>query len=294
MTHHLETTSNHKTFGGEVRYCTHASAANKCTMSFAVFLPPERESKPSVKTPYLLFLSGLTCTADNFATKAGAFAKAAELGLAIVIPDTSPRGDDVPNDDAYDLGQGAGFYLNATQAPWAEHFQMESYLLNELLPLVEAEYGLSSNKRSIAGHSMGGHGALTLHYRHPGAFASCSAFAPIVAPTQVPWGKKVFSAYLGENQKAWRAHDACELVANAAPHQLEKPILIDQGLADNFLEEQLKPELFETACQNAGQKLILRRHEGYDHSYFFIQSFINDHLEFHANKIVCNYGKITG
>ena len=280
----MNVTASHKVFGGELQFCSHASAQNQCEMQYAVFVPPQHDAKAQ-STPYLLFLSGLTCTAENFATKAAAFKKAAELGLAIVLPDTSPRGDDVANDDAYDLGQGAGFYIDATEQPWSPHFNMESYLMKELVPQVESSFGLSADKKAISGHSMGGHGALTLYYKYPDAFASCSAFAPIVAPTQVPWGKKAFAAYLGADESVWRAHDACLLVRNATESQRNQEILIDQGLADNFLEEQLKPELFAQACKSAGQKLTLRQHEGYDHSYYFIQSFIEDHLVFHAERL---------
>lgn len=277
MTNTVTVKSTQKAFDGEVKYCAMSSTANQCEMSFAIFLPPN--ARP--KTAYLLFLSGLTCSEDNFVTKAGAFKKASELGVAIVIPDTSPRGEAVADDESYDLGQGAGFYLNATQSPWREHFNMESHIMNELLPAAEQTFGLDAKRKAISGHSMGGHGALTLYYKYPGAFTSCSAFAPIVAPSQVPWGHKAFSAYIGEDQAQWSQHDACALVAKADDRTLNSEILIDQGLADNFLEEQLKPELFEQACAQVGQALLLRRHEGYDHSYYFIQSFIEDHLEFH-------------
>lgn len=247
-------------------------------MKFSVFLPPNA----SGNTPYLVFLSGLTCTEDNFTTKANAYQKAAELGIAILAPDTSPRGEDVANDDAYDLGQGAGFYLNATQEPWAKHFRMESYIMRELLPLVENEFSLNSKACAITGHSMGGHGALTLYFKYPEKFKSVSAFSPIVAPSQVPWGHKAFTAYLGSDEETWKNHDACHLVSIAPSASSNAPILIDQGTADNFLEEQLKPHLFEQACKAAGQKLTLRMQNGYDHSYFFIQSFIDDHLDWHA------------
>ncbi len=274
----MELTKTHACHGGELRYYTHDSRETGTPMRFSLFLPAGATSN----TPYLVFLSGLTCTEDNFTTKAGAYRKAAELGIAILAPDTSPRGDDVPNDEAYDLGQGAGFYLDATEEPWAKHFRMESYLTRELLPLVEAECGLDASRKAITGHSMGGHGALTLYFRHKGAFSSCSAFAPIVAPSQVPWGKKAFTAYLGSDESTWLAHDACALVRADADAASNAPILIDQGLADNFLEEQLQPELFEAACKEAGQPLTLRAQAGYDHSYFFIQSFIEAHLDWHA------------
>ena len=247
-------------------------------MRFSLFLPAQADDNP---IPYLVFLSGLTCTEDNFTTKACAYQKAAETGIAILAPDTSPRGDEVPNDDAYDLGQGAGFYIDATQAPWAHHFCMESYVIHELLPLIEASFPLDAARKSITGHSMGGHGALTLYFKHNSLFQSCSAFAPIVVPSKVPWGIKAFNAYLGSDASLWEQHDACCLAKNALNATQNPPILIDQGLEDAFLEEQLKPEYFVEACKISGQKLTLRQHESYDHSYFFIQSFINDHLEWH-------------
>lgn len=270
----MDCVRQHACYGGTLAYYEHQSEQAGTKMRFSLFTPPSPTGK------MVMFLSGLTCTEDNFTTKAGAYGKAAELGLHILAPDTSPRGEDVANDDAYDLGQGAGFYLDATQAPWAKHFRMESYLMQELLPQVQAAHTISAT--SITGHSMGGHGALTLYFRHAGSFASCSAFAPIVAPTRVPWGKKAFTAYLGEDTEAWKQHDATHLVSHAAEAKSNAPILIDQGLADDFYKEQLQPELFEAACQRVGQNLELRLHEGYDHSYFFIQSFIADHLEHHA------------
>lgn len=274
----MELEKSHACHGGTLGYYSHESAETKTQMRFTVFLPPNASSK----TPYMVFLSGLTCTEDNFTTKAGAYQKAAELGIAILAPDTSPRGDDVANDEAYDLGQGAGFYLDATQEPWAKNFRMESYIMDELLPLVEAELSLDGKACSITGHSMGGHGALTLYFKYPQKFKSCSAFSPIVAPAQVPWGHKAFTAYLGEDQEEWKNHDACHLISTAKEASLNAPILIDQGTEDSFLEEQLKPHLFEQACKAAGQSLTLRMQSGYDHSYFFIQSFIDDHIEFHA------------
>ncbi len=263
--------------GGTLGYYSHESAQTKTQMNFSVFIPPNACGK----TPYMMFLSGLTCTEDNFTTKAGAYQKAAELGIAILAPDTSPRGEGVANDEAYDLGQGAGFYLDATQEPWSTNFRMESYLMKELLPSVEKEFSLNSKACAIMGHSMGGHGALTLYFKYHEKFKSCSAFSPIVAPSQVPWGEKAFTAYLGEDQNEWKNHDACHLVSIAKNSSLNAPILIDQGAADNFLEEQLKPHIFEDACQKSGQPLTLRMQDGYDHSYFFIQSFIDDHLEWH-------------
>ncbi len=268
-----------KCHGGELHYCSHQSKATGTEMHFSLFLPEQAKAS---QVPYVTFLSGLTCTEDNFTTKGMAYRKAAELGLAVLAPDTSPRGEGVANDDAYDLGQGAGFYLNATQAPWSQHFQMEDYIIKDLLPLVEQTFALNSDSKSITGHSMGGHGALTLFFKYPELFKSCSAFSPIVAPAQVPWGHKAFTAYLGSDQQEWLKHDACALVAQASEETHAKPILIHQGLADQFLEEQLKPQLFANACESVGQALDLHLVEGYDHSYFFIQSFIENHLDFHA------------
>ncbi len=269
----------HICYGGTISYYSHESAETKTPMRLSLFLP--QQSEQSV-VPYMVFLSGLTCTEDNFTTKACAYKTAADLGMAILAPDTSPRGEGVADDDAYDLGQGAGFYLDATQAPWAENFRMESYVIKELIPMVENVFPINADLKSICGHSMGGHGALTLYFKYPELFKSCSAFSPIVAPTQAPWGHKAFAAYLGDDQKQWAKHDACELVNTASNAAANAEILIDQGLDDQFLEEQLKPELFEEACKTGGQKLTLRKHEGYDHSYFFIQSFIDDHLRWHA------------
>lgn len=263
--------------GGTVFYYSHDSDAVKGNMRFSLFMPPEDKRTGA----YVVFLSGLTCTEDNFTTKANAYQKAMELGLCILAPDTSPRGKDVPNDEGYDLGQGAGFYLDAIQAPWSENFRMESYLVTELLPMCEKHFGLAPDCKAIMGHSMGGHGALTLYFKYPDLFTSCSAFAPIVAPAQVPWGQKIFTTYLGDDQNIWALHDATALVQKIQNAKDNHAILIDQGLGDDFLKEQLQPELFEQACKNAGQKLTLRLHEGYDHSYFFIQSFIEDHLEWH-------------
>jgi len=272
----------HKCHGGSIGYYSHESRETGTPMRFTLFLPKGAEKD----TPYVVFLSGLTGTEDNFTVKAGAYKKAAALGLAILAPDTSPRGEGVANDAAYDLGQGAGFYIDACQKPWAENFRMESYIIKELLPLVEGEFGLSAEKKSICGHSMGGHGALTLYFKYKGLFRSASAFSPIVAPSQVPWGEKAFSAYIGEERAEWAKHDACALVRAAKNAGENAEILVDQGLSDDFLKEQLKPELFEAACKDAGQKLNLRQHAGYDHSYFFIQSFIDDHLEHHKKNLV--------
>jgi S-formylglutathione hydrolase len=226
----------------------------------------------------LYWLSGLTCTDENFVQKAGAQRIAAELGMAIVCPDTSPRGGNVANDDGYDLGQGAGFYVNATQAPWSEHYQMYDYVVGELPDLVEANFPVTE-QRAISGHSMGGHGALTIALKNPERYSSVSAFSPIVNPIECPWGKKALTAYLGENVGEWQAYDTCELIQKSTQHL---PMLIEQGLADNFLVEQLKPENLVSAAKKAGYSVILNQHEGYDHSYFFIASFIEEHLRFHA------------
>ncbi len=249
-------------------------------MRLSVFLPPGQRPHP-----YLIWLSGLTCTEDNFTVKSGAYRSAADLGLAIVAPDTSPRGEGVADDPAYDLGQGAGFYLDATQAPWARHFQMESYVTRDLIEAVEAGFPLDGARRGIFGHSMGGHGALTLALRHPDLFRSVSAFAPIVAPSQCPWGEKALAAYLGSDRTLWREHDAVALINSGRGSGNFDEILVDQGGADPFLENQLRPELLRQACDAAGQPLRLRLQPGYDHSYFFIASFIADHLDFHAARL---------
>ena len=278
MTMNIE--KQHICHGGTLTYYVHDSLKTQTQMRFTLFMPPVSKIVGG-KVPYVTFLSGLTCTAENFTTKANAYQCAAEMGIAVLAPDTSPRGDDVADSPDYDLGQGAGFYVDATEAPWAKNFQMESYLIDELLPMVEAACGLDPQRRSVIGHSMGGHGALTLYFRHQGYFASCSAFSPIVAPVQVPWGQKAFTAYLGNDRTLWSEHDATYLVQKAQKAAQNAPILIDQGGADQFLADQLRPQLFEEACRVAGQKLTVRIHDGYDHSYFFIQSFIDDHLAWH-------------
>ena len=246
-------------------------------MRFAVFAPPGPGPHP-----VLWCLAGLTCTEENFPIKAGAQAIAAELGLMLIAPDTSPRGEGVADDAAYDLGQGAGFYLDATQAPWAPHFRMRSWLERELPPLIGASFPADMDRQSIMGHSMGGHGALTLALRDPGRFRSVSAFAPIASPINCPWGEKALTAYLGSDRAAWREYDACALLDDGAR---VAEILVDQGEADSFLEDQLKPELLEAACARAGVALALRRQAGYDHSYWFIQSFVADHLRWHAARL---------
>ncbi len=276
----LEILSTAKTFGGIIQYCRHQSTTTNCAMRFSIFTPPQAAHD---KVPALWWLSGLTCTEDNFTVKAGAYRTAAELGLMIVAPDTSPRGETVPNDEAYDFGQGAGFYVDATVAPWAEHFQMYSYITKELPALVFENFPADSARQGISGHSMGGHGALTIALKNPDLYKSVSAFSPIVAPSQCPWGEKALRGYLGDNPEAWRRYEACALIEDGArvPN-----ILVDQGTADNFLVNQLKPELLEAVCAKMGQPLTLRRQADYDHSYFFIATFIEDHLRWHANNLV--------
>ncbi|MBK6703038.1 MAG: S-formylglutathione hydrolase [Caulobacteraceae bacterium] len=274
----MQIAKTHRVAGGELAYTSHRSASTGTEMRLSVFTPPG-----TGPFPYLIWLSGLTCTEDNFTTKAGAYAAAAQHGVAIVAPDTSPRGEGVADDPAYDLGQGAGFYVDATQAPWAPHFKMESYFTRDLIVAVEAAFPLAP-RRSIFGHSMGGHGALTLAMRHPQLFKSVSAFSPISSPTRCPWGEKALGAYLGSDRDAWRAHDAALLI-EAGKAAAFDDILIDQGTGDQFLSEQLKPELLEEAARKAGQKLRVRRQDGYDHSYFFIASFVSEHVAFHAARL---------
>jgi len=275
----METVKTHVVHGGTLRYLKHDSAATGTPMTLSVFTPAGEGP-----FPVLIWLSGLTCTEDNFTTKAGAYKAAAEHGVIIVAPDTSPRGEGVADDAAYDLGQGAGFYVDATQAPWAPHFRMETYVTDELIALIDAEFP-TTKTRSIFGHSMGGHGALTLALRHPDLFKSVSAFAPISSPTHCPWGEKAFSAYLGEDRAEWAKHDAALLIEGGAAAGRFDDILVDQGEADSFLVDQLKPELLVAAAKAAGQRLTLRKQPGYDHSYFFMASFVDDHVAFHATRL---------
>jgi len=256
-------------------------------MRFSVFLPPQEHiDKAGGKVAALLYLAGLTCNEETFMIKAGAQRLAAELGLALIAPDTSPRGANVPGETAdWDLGVGAGFYLDATQAPWATHYRMESYLTVELLPLLTSALPLDSGRIGVFGHSMGGHGALTLALRHRDLFRSVSAFAPICAPSRCPWGRKAFTAYLGADESGWARHDATALMGSLHAAPYPGGILVDQGLADKFLAEQLHPHLFEAACASAGQPLTLRRNPGYDHGYYFIASFMADHLSHHAGQL---------
>lgn len=278
----MDTVSEWTTFGGELSVHDHESETLGCTMRFAVFDPPQTSDDP---VPVLWYLSGLTCTWANVMEKGGLFRKAAELGVMVIAPDTSPRGEDVPDDEAYDFGQGAGFYLTATQDPWAKNYKMDQYVMEELPSIIRSNFAADMRRQSIFGHSMGGHGALTLALRNPGHFRSVSAFAPIVAPSQVPWGQKAFKGYLGADEAEWKKYDACELVKQT---QLDTTILIDQGEADQFLAEQLKPHLFEEACREAGQSLAIRLRPGYDHSYYFISTFMDDHIMHHAKAL---YGR---
>lgn len=273
----LRTVSEHRCFGGTQGFYQHESD-NCAGMGFSVFLPPEPAG-----APVLYFLAGLTCTEETFMIKAGAQRLAAEWGLALVAPDTSPRGTGHAGaSDDWDFGEGAGFYLDATEAPWRDRFNMYSYVSEELPALLVRNFAVDAERMSIFGHSMGGHGALTIALKHPRRYRSVSAFAPIVAPSQVPWGQKALSRYLGDDRDAWADYDACRLLERGV---FPDSILIDQGLADPFLVEQLRPELFEAACERAGQALQLRRHEGYDHGYYFISTFMADHLRHHAERL---------
>jgi len=276
--------NQHACFGGVQRFYQHDSNAIGLPMRFSVYLPPAAQQQQQ-RLPVLFYLAGLTCTEETFMIKAGAQRVAAELGVILVAPDTSPRGANVPGEaESWDFGVGAGFYLDATQAPWARHYRMHSYLL-ELRELVLAELPADPQRVGIFGHSMGGHGALVMALRHPDLFRSVSALAPIAAPSQCPWGKKAFGGYLGADQSAWQAYDASALMARHDSAPFPGGILIDQGLGDKFLAEQLLPEAFEAACAAAGQPLELRRHDGYDHGYYFISTFVEDHLRFHHRQL---------
>jgi S-formylglutathione hydrolase len=277
----LETVSEQRCFGGVQGVYRHASTSCAGPMRFSVFQPPQAAHG---KVPVLYCLAGLTCTEETFPIKAGAQRVAASLGLMLVSPDTSPRNTGIAGEaDDWEFGAGAGFYLDATQAPWSAHYRMRRYVRDELPALLASEFPADVSRAGVCGHSMGGHGALTLALNHPERYRSVSAFAPIVAPREVPWGQKAFARYLGEDRSAWAEYDACALVARRRFHS---PILIDQGLSDKFLEVQLQPQRFEQACADAGQALVLRRHAGYDHSYWFIQTFIDDHLRHHAQALV--------
>lgn len=271
----MERIEHRACFGGSQDIYRHESSALGCAMNFAVYLPPQAARGPC---PVLYWLSGLTCTEQNFITKAGAQRYAAEHGVILVAPDTSPRGEDVPDAEGYDLGQGAGFFVNATALPWARHYRMYDYVAEELPALVETRFP-ATDARAICGHSMGGHGALVIALKNPGRYRSVSAFSPIVAPSQVPWGEKALAAYLGPDRAAWAQYDATELVKSATE---KLPILIDQGQADEFLDAQLRPQLFQAACEAVAHPLLLRMQPGYDHSYYFIASFIGEHIAHHA------------
>jgi S-formylglutathione hydrolase len=274
-----EILESHQVHGGALRYCRHESSATGTPMRFSLFLPPGEGP-----FAHLVWLSGLTCTEENFTAKAGAYGAAVRCGMAVVAPDTSPRGEGVADDPGYDLGQGAGFYVDATQVLWARHYQMETYVTRDLIAAL-APFPLDAARRGIFGHSMGGHGALTLALRHPDLFRSVSAFAPIASPTRCPWGEKAFGAYLGPDREAWSEHDACLLLESGAARGRFDDILVDQGADDPFLEGQLKPELLWAAARMAGQRLTLRRQPGYDHSYFFIATFVADHIAWHAERL---------
>lgn len=274
----MEQIASHLCYGGEQLRFKHNSDVLQCEMRFSLFLPSRAKQQ---KVPLLYWLSGLTCNDENFVQKAGAQRYAEQHGVAIVTPDTSPRGEDIPddNDGAYDLGLGAGFYLNATSMPWKQHYQMYDYIVNELPALMAQHFPVESEQQSIMGHSMGGHGALVIGLRNPGRYCSVSAFAPICAPMRCPWGQKAFSNYLGDDQLAWRAYDATELIAKA---EKKVPLLVDQGESDEFLQEQLQPACLEQACRDRKYPLAIHYRSGYDHSYFFIASFIGEHIAFHA------------
>jgi S-formylglutathione hydrolase len=276
----FEVISQHQCFGGSVGFYRHDSAATASSMRFSVFVP--RQGRAG-RIPVLYYLAGLTCTEETFMIKGGAQRVAAELGLMLVAPDTSPRGLNLPGDSAsWDFGVGAGFYVDATREPWSKNYRMYTYVTQELRALIEAQFPADAARTGIFGHSMGGHGALTLGLRNPDIYKSISAFAPISAPRQVPWGQKAFTGYLGPDQGQWSAYDASEIIAGLGNAGSRTPILIDQGLADQFLEKQLPQHIFEAAAKQAGYPLTLRRHEGYDHGYYFISTFMEDHLRHHA------------
>lgn len=276
----LETLSSARSFGGTQLACRHSSRETGTDMTFGLYLPPQAEA--GGRLPILWFLSGLTCTHANVVEKGGYQQVCAELGLILVAPDTSPRGPDVPDDPDYDFGQGAGFYIDASEPPFEKNYRMASYVAAELPDLIAAHFPVDTARQSITGHSMGGHGALTLALGNPGRYRSVSAFAPIVAPSQVPWGEKALSRYLGSDRSAWRAHDSVALIEDGARFP---EILVDQGSADSFLEKQLRPELLATACEKAGIPLTLRMQPGYDHSYYFISTFMEDHLRWHFERL---------
>ncbi len=284
MTAAPEMLSRHAAFGGSVSFHRHAAEETACTMRFAVYLPPQADRR---RVPALWYLAGLTCTDETFMIKAGAQRVAAELGLALIAPDTSPRGVALPGDgDSWDFGVAAGFYVDATEEPWSRHYRMYSYVTRELAALVERNFPIDSKRQGIFGHSMGGHGALTIGLKNPERYRSISAFAPISAPMQCPWGRKAFTGYLGTDESQWRSYDACELIRSLPSASGRPPLLVDQGLADQYLEEQLMPERLEQACKVVGYPLTLRRRPGYDHGYYFISSYMEDHLRHHARALL--------
>jgi len=280
----IETLSETNCFGGRIGFYRHASSSNDCDMQFSVFVPPQAAEG---RVPVLTFLSGLTCTEENFMVKSGAQRVAAKLGLLLVSPDTSPRGEGVPDDpdDDYDFGLGAGFYVNATEAPWSRHYHMYDYITRELPEIVFANFPGDADRHGLTGHSMGGHGALTIGLRNPGMYRSLSAFAPICTTLHSPWGQKALGYYLGNDTSTWHEHDAAEVARNVSDPSVFDKILVDQGADDPFLDEQLKPELLEAACAESGIALELRIHDGYDHGYYFISTFIEDHLKHHAERL---------
>jgi S-formylglutathione hydrolase len=275
----IETVSESRSHGGTQGVYKHASSSTGTEMTFAVYVP---EHEPGAKLPVLWYLSGLTCTHANVMEKGEYRAACAEHGIVFVAPDTSPRGDDVPDDEAYDFGKGAGFYVDATEEPWAKNFRMRSYIERELPILVAANFPVDVTRQGIMGHSMGGHGALTISLRNEGRFRSTSAFSPIVSPINCPWGQKALTGYLGENLALWRQYDACALIKEGARLP---DLLVDQGRADNFLDEQLKTQLLDQACQDAGIPATIRMQDGYDHSYFFISTFMAGHVAWHAERL---------
>ncbi|MEE9319958.1 MAG: S-formylglutathione hydrolase [Granulosicoccus sp.] len=272
----METTSSWASSGGTLSVHAHESSACQCPMTFAVYTPPQASKGP---VPVLWYLSGLTCNWSNVMEKSGLQRYAAEHGLMVIAPDTSPRGENIADDEGYDLGQGAGFYLTATEEPWAKHFRMDTYITDELPGIIADNFAADMTRQGIFGHSMGGHGALTLHLKHPDVYQSVSAFSPIAAPSQVPWGQKALTAYLGDDKATWQQYDATELVKKSAS---KASILVDTGDADQFLEEHLRPQIFIDACKQAGQALEYRMQPGYDHSYWFIASLMGDHMAHHA------------
>jgi S-formylglutathione hydrolase len=276
--------AQHRLYDGILYFIKHDSPSTQTPMSVSVFVPDVAEKRTDAPFATLYWLSGLTCSASNFTEKAGAYRKAAELGLVIVAPDTSPRGAAAADDESGELGQGAGFYVDATQAPWKSNYQMETYITKDLIEAIEANFPADPKRRGIFGHSMGGHGALTIAMNHPHLYRSVSAFAPIASSSRAPWGQKALAAYLGQDHAAWERYDAAIQLSKGKGLPFDN-ILIDQGLSDGFLETQLMPELIEQAAATAGQKITLRYHEGYDHSYYFIQSFIDDHIAFHAERL---------